>query len=279
MNIHPACAAWLRPSDTVAQEMAASIKAEGLHNPIWLTREGEILDGKTRFEACALAGVEPRFQTYDGDDYAQFTIAQNKIRHQMTGGELALALAELSKLPRGTNRYTKIDVRARTSIDEAKTIDELAKAGEMSRENIVAAKTILQDGEPNVIEMVRKGEVGVRNAALYVKHTPRADQRQATAKTIKTKGAAFRTPNKVDAIDPSPGKTISIHVLIEELVPLFERVKVQSTKHVALISKVELGFIAAEGRRLIDRWASDDDSVRRMRGHVVPLRHPAIRKG
>ena len=228
--IHPACAAWPRPSDSVVREMAASIKAEGLHNPIWLTREGEILDGKTRFEACGIAGVEPRFQTYEGDDYVQFTIAQNKIRRQITGGELALALAELSKLPRGGN------VRART-LNEDKTMDELAEAADMSRQNIVAAKAILQDGEPNVIEMVRKGEVGVRNAALFVKHTPRADQRQATAKTVKTKGAAFRTPNKVDAVDPSPGKTISIHVLIEELVPLFERVKVQSAKHVALISR------------------------------------------
>lgn len=73
-------------------------------------------------------------------------------------------------------------------------------------------------------------------------------------------------------------KMVSIHVLIEKLVPLFERVRDQGTRHEALVSLSELRIIASEGRRLLDEWASDDETVRRVRGHVVPPKDPAKRK-
>ena len=63
---------------------------------------------------------------------------------------------------------------------------------------------------------------------------------------------------------------VSVHVLIEELHPLFERVREQSQRHLAMLSKSELATIASEGKRLLDGWASDDPTVRRVRGRVVP---------
>ena len=70
-------------------------------------------------------------------------------------------------------------------------------------------------------------------------------------------------------------KMVSIHVLIEKLSPLFERVLAQSKAHRAALSHTELAMIAGEGRRLLDSWASDDPTVRRVRGHVVPPKPPA----
>ena len=70
-------------------------------------------------------------------------------------------------------------------------------------------------------------------------------------------------------------KMVSIHVLIEKLSPLFDRVMAQSKAHRAALSHSELAIIASEGRRLLDNWASDDPTVRRVRGHVVPPKRPA----
>ena len=70
-------------------------------------------------------------------------------------------------------------------------------------------------------------------------------------------------------------KMISVHVLIEELHPLFQRVLAQSRMHDARISKGELAMIAGKGQRLLDQWASDDPNVRRLRGRVVPLKQSA----
>lgn len=72
-------------------------------------------------------------------------------------------------------------------------------------------------------------------------------------------------------------KMVSIHVLIEKLSPLFERVLAQSKAHRAALSHTELAMVAGEGRRLLDSWASDDPTVRRVRGHVVP-QNPRRRK-
>jgi hypothetical protein len=76
-----------------------------------------------------------------------------------------------------------------------------------------------------------------------------------------------------------PGKTVSIHLLIEELGPLFKRIKDQSTRHLAALSKTELAMIASEGQRLLDGWASGDETVRRVRGHVVPPKRPTTEEG
>ena len=68
---------------------------------------------------------------------------------------------------------------------------------------------------------------------------------------------------------------VSIHVLIEELHPLFQRVLAQSRMHDARISKAELAMIAGKGQRLLDQWASNDPNVRRLRGRVVPFKQSA----
>jgi hypothetical protein len=83
----------------------------------------------------------------------------------METGALTLIVAELAKLPRGSNQYTKVDVVATTSKHEDKTMEDLANAAGLSQITIVKGKALLDHGEPNVIDMVRNGEVGVVNDA------------------------------------------------------------------------------------------------------------------
>ena len=73
-------------------------------------------------------------------------------------------------------------------------------------------------------------------------------------------------------------KMVSIHVLIEELHPLFEEIRNQSQIHQARVSQTVLGMTASKGQKLLDRWASDDPTVRRVHGRVRPQKPPAKRK-
>jgi ParB-like chromosome segregation protein Spo0J len=68
LQIHPV--AELFPDLTAAElaELAADIKANGLRHPIVCTKDELILDGRTRLKACKIAGVEPFFEIYRGDD-------------------------------------------------------------------------------------------------------------------------------------------------------------------------------------------------------------------
>jgi ParB/Sulfiredoxin domain len=63
--------------------LADSIRAHGLLNPIVLYM-GQVLDGWQRYRACAIAGVEPHFTRYDGDDPFSYWASVNLIRANYT---------------------------------------------------------------------------------------------------------------------------------------------------------------------------------------------------
>jgi len=105
-SIHPACEKWPWPSDAEFDKLVDDIRANGLINDIWITGDGAILDGKVREKACSVAGVEPRFQTYQGDDPIGFSISQNARRRHMGHNELAFLVEELATLAHGGPRLS-----------------------------------------------------------------------------------------------------------------------------------------------------------------------------
>jgi ParB family chromosome partitioning protein len=52
---------WMTEEELTA--LADDIKTNGLLQPITLF-EGKILDGKCRYQACIMAGVQPTFEQY-----------------------------------------------------------------------------------------------------------------------------------------------------------------------------------------------------------------------
>lgn len=86
--------------------------------------------------------------------------------------------------------------------------------------------------------------------------------------------AALQETARLEGTREGKATLISIHELIEKFVPLANRVREQSKRHVGLISVGELLMIASEIQRLLDSWADGDKTVRRVRGHVVPCNHP-----
>lgn len=68
--VHPYAAAYPMMSEGELQDLADDIKANGQHEPIIVANlhpnlmdDPHILDGRNRYAACKLAGVEPTFQT------------------------------------------------------------------------------------------------------------------------------------------------------------------------------------------------------------------------
>ena len=186
--IHPACALWPRPSDEEVAVLAHSIKAEGLLNPIWLF-ENKILDGKLRYEACGIAGVEPRFETYTYDHpeaLLQLLPRTAVSALHLAIGELSLIVSELCKLPQGRRENQEKSLAKLFSVNGEKNGRGTGcKEAGIGKSNVLAAKTVLRRGEPNVIEMVRSGDVGVQTAAYFVRSASRDLQRGATPNQIR----------------------------------------------------------------------------------------------
>lgn len=78
----------LPPDELMA--LAADIKAKGCRLPVVLF-EDKILDGRNRYEACLMAGVEPPVIDYQGDDPIGYVESMSLRRRDMTPGVKAAA--------------------------------------------------------------------------------------------------------------------------------------------------------------------------------------------
>ena len=84
---------------TELTELSADIKKNGLIDPIWLY-ENKILDGRNRYRACQEVGVEPRFQSYPGNDPLQQVISLNLHRRHLNESQRAVVAARLANITR-----------------------------------------------------------------------------------------------------------------------------------------------------------------------------------
>lgn len=89
-GVHPYADKFPMLPDNELEELAESIKQNGQRQPIVLTEDGLILDGRNRYRACEMINVEPEIEVYDGDDLAAYVIDCNVSRRHLTTGQRAM---------------------------------------------------------------------------------------------------------------------------------------------------------------------------------------------
>ncbi len=100
LSFHTLSETFPMMTDIEAEDLRKSIKKRGLMNPITLF-EGQILDGRNRYNACLKVGVEPKYIEYDGDEgeaVIDYIFDQNMSRRtiNLTKGQRACYAAELA---------------------------------------------------------------------------------------------------------------------------------------------------------------------------------------
>lgn len=128
-------------------ELAADIKEHGLFQPIVLDAEGRVLDGRNRLAACKLAGVEPVFETFSGDDPDGFALAVNIARRHLTTGARAIIAAQA----------------ARASNAPRMTGDALAESANLHRTRVINAG-VVPDYAPALIAPTISGSLPLKDA-------------------------------------------------------------------------------------------------------------------
>jgi hypothetical protein len=107
MKIHPITKLFpLLPQEEL-QALADSIKANGLLYPVVKDKDGQLIDGRNRLEACKLAGVKPRFQQLNCSDPIEYILAVNAQRRHLTKAQLAMVYAMARPEPGKTGRKKK----------------------------------------------------------------------------------------------------------------------------------------------------------------------------
>jgi hypothetical protein len=163
-------------------ELRDDIAARGLRDPITLTPDGLLLDGRNRALACVMAGVEPDTVVYDGDPWL-FSLSRNKHRRHLTVDEIAMVAAQMVTTSRGA-----IGARKTSKLQtKGLTVKQAAKALEVPKTAVESARVVTTHGTPEEKKAIASRQRGaLRKAADRV----RSERRQALAPSTSPKSPA-----------------------------------------------------------------------------------------
>lgn len=159
-------------------ELVADIKANGLHEPIWIY-QGEILDGRNRYRACIAGGVEVRTREYTGDSPVAFVWSLNGARRQLNKSQLAMiAVKMLAPLKEEAHKRQVSGLRRGNDfpvppeqVKREPSIEAVAEAAKL----VGVGKTVVQDAKavseqaPELAKQVEAGKISVDKARKIMK--------------------------------------------------------------------------------------------------------------
>ena len=174
---HPLSAAFPAIGADDFQALKDSIENIGVQNPITLF-EGMVIDGWHRYTAANELGMDCPVVELGDVDPRDFVLAQNKARRHVTQAQLAMATtAVYAWKPVGSNQHAN---RVGTECPP-KSNAELADAAGVSEKTIKQAKAVQTKAAPEVVEAVKRGEIGLPKAAAIAK-LPKEEQAAAIHK-------------------------------------------------------------------------------------------------
>lgn len=171
---HPLSAAFPAMSADDYQTLKDSINEIGVQNPITLF-EGMVIDGWHRYSAANELGMECPVVVLGDVDPRDFVLAQNRARRHVTQAQLAMATtAVYAWKPVGNPAFSQ----SGTECPIAKSNAQLAEAAGVSEKTIKQAKAVQTKAAPEVVEAVKRGEIGLPKAAAIAK-LPKEEQAAA----------------------------------------------------------------------------------------------------
>jgi hypothetical protein len=161
-QVHPAALAFPEMSAAELRELADDIRANGLVHAIVHDAAGQLLDGRNRLKACAIVGVEPRFQVYNSANPVAFIISANLKRRHLNESQRALVASKLATLSHGGDRRS--DQAANLHLEIPKAVVAAAMLN-VSERSLASAAVVRKHGSPELIRKVEAGEISVSAAA------------------------------------------------------------------------------------------------------------------
>jgi hypothetical protein len=175
ITFHPVSAIFPLMDGPEFDALVADIREHGLIEPI-LTYQGQIVDGRNRYRACQMAGVEPRFNEWmGGGSLADLTISLNLHRRHLTASQRAAIAVDL--LPhleaeareRQREHGDTAPGRARTltekipEVSDGEAREHAAKIMKVNPHYISEAKTLSQEA-PELFSAVKAGDITITRA-------------------------------------------------------------------------------------------------------------------
>jgi ParB-like chromosome segregation protein Spo0J len=306
-TIHPAAAVFPMLDTDELQKLADDIKANGLLHPI-VVHGSVILDGRNRYAACELSGIEPRYEEHDPPNVYRYVISANAARRHLTTKQRAAIAAELAKLERGGNGSNQYG-RANGSTEPlAPTLEEAAELMSVSTASVKRAKKVMRE-DPAAHAAAKSGTKASRqkpkSKSVRSESEPadRGAQRETTEPgRASTSTANARATEQLSLIEllqcdpknfgrlyPEQSKQVA-ELLFESLTPLQKKnfaakfstaVLIQS--HVDFEARLEKAFAherkqLRERRERLEEWAESlHDRQRNVTTYMTELEFDLVR--
>lgn len=276
MKWHPYAKLFPMMGEAEIEAMAEDIRANGQRLPCLKSRDDLLIDGRNRSAACALAGVEPKFETFDGDDAAilKLVLSLNLPRRHLTESQRAMVAADLANLPRGAGGHTGNRENAEGNPKgpigtPSATVSEAAEKLKVGKRSVKRARKVKEKATPEVSQAVRDGKVSVTKAA-QIADKPIEEQPAALAEAIEKPKAA-----------PLPdGEDIRLKIL-DRLAPIEKAIRmlcdtdaganVDRAKAVELLGKL-VAAVKGQKRRVTVKPATEAEEQAERLWNAYPRR-------
>lgn len=228
-------------------DLAHDIATNGQHEAI-LLYDGMIIDGRNRYLACEIAGVEPRFEEWEGEpeELVPFVMSLNLHRRHLTTSQRSLVAARLANMERGGDRKSE-EIKAQNCglITQEKAADILA----VSERSVQQAAAVIRDGTPEQIKAIESGESTVNAELQKIKQALKDAEKDKAAKDAEIQRQSQRLQKLEDDLEQSKiaqkmladlkkPDTVTVEKRVEVIPPDYETTKQKLKEAMAKIDKM-----------------------------------------
>lgn len=159
MEFHPLANIFPLIEGAEFEALVADVKENGVHEPVILL-DGMILDGRNRYRAAAVNSVAFETIEYRGNDPLGYVVSLNLRRRHLDESQRAMVAAKLANMKvGGKEANASIEAIGAVSQYDAATLLNVSRSG------VQRAKEVIDEGAPELVAAVERGEVSVSAAA------------------------------------------------------------------------------------------------------------------
>lgn len=171
LSLHPAVELFPEMDSDTFQGLKEDMQANGQVDAVMVTEDGQIIDGRHRWKACIALCLRIRVRKFWGEekDILPHVISTNLKRRHLTESQRAMVAAKLANMKEGRPQKDTAPIGAVSQGEAAEQLN-------VSRRAVQRATVVRNEGVPELVEAVERGNVPVSVAAKAAKTLTKAEQ-------------------------------------------------------------------------------------------------------
>ena len=201
LRIHPVASLFPEMNEAEYTSLKEDIQKHGLREPIWLSKDGRIIDGRHRYQACRELKIEPTFTRNNWEDdetIAYAVVSLNLKRRHLNESQRAMVAARIKPIyEKAAERRMKAGVVADPRGKKGSSAKLAATDLHVGERTVMHASRVLEQATKELVHAVDTGLIAVTAAATLSKF-PEMLQKKITKMIAEGKAKNVRLALKAE---------------------------------------------------------------------------------